>query len=108
MNGLSKRLGKETSLHINLLPNPPNKLRLLNSKHLELNELQKLLCHHEIDSNGTNNGRTRHLSHPINPNHCHLSHLYDSNAVHRINRMGNSLFPNKGIKMTLHPNYLRT
>ncbi len=107
MNGQSKRLGRETSLHINLLPNLPNNLKFLNSKHPELNKLRKLLYHH-VDSNGTNNGRTRHLSHPINPNHCHLSHLYDSNAVHRINRMGNSLFPNKGIKMTLRLNYLRT
>ena len=107
MNGQSKRLGRETSLHINLLPNLPNNLKFLNSKHPELNKLRKLLYQH-VDSNGTNNGRVRHLSHPINPNHCHLSHLYDSNAVYHINRIGNSLFPNKGIKMTLRPNYLRT
>ena len=107
MNGLSTRQGRETSLHINLLSNLPNNLKPLNSKHPELNKLRKLLYHH-VDSNGTNNGRTRHLSHQINPNHFHLSHLYDSNAVYRIKRMGNSLFPNKGIKMTLRPNYLRT
>ena len=108
MNGQSKRLGRETSLHINLLSNLPNNLKPLNSKHPELNQLHKMACHHGTDFNGINDGRTRHLNHPSNPNRYHLSHLYDSNAVHRINRMGNSLFPKKGIKMTLRLNYLRT
>jgi hypothetical protein len=108
MNGLSKRQGRETSLHINLLSNLPNDLKPLNSKHLELNKLHKLTCHHETDFNGINDGRTRHLNHLSNPNRYHLSHLFDSNAANRINHTSNFQFPNKGIKMTLRPNYLRT
>ena len=107
MNGLSKRLGKETSLHTNPMSNLPNDLKPLNSKHLELNKLYKLMCHHETDFNGINDGCTRHLNHPSNPNRYHLSHLFDSNAANRINYTSNSQYLNKETKTILRPSYSR-
>ena len=105
MNGLSKRQGRETSLHINLLSNLPNNLKPLNSKHPELNQLHKMTCHYGTDFNGINDGHTRHLSHPSNPNRCHLFHPFGSNAVNRINHTSNFQYLNKETKMILQPSY---